>query len=116
MNPANIVVSVVVALASSGGLWATLQAVINRSGKRAEAAAQVLEAEERRRSVWMQEAQAAYRRLEGECERCRDALAALRGATADLVDLVDEIIPVLPMSDERVDQLRHVLRTVKLAL
>lgn len=90
-------VTVIVAVISSGSLWGFLQFVI---GRRSEAARQEAEKESRRdeRTKTLADAQAlaqktaldsanqAFRQVTRQCDKCYDELHALRAVTETLID------------------------------
>lgn len=93
----NALVTVLVAVVSSGGLWTFMQFVI---GRRSEAARQQAEAENRKdeRTKMLVEAQAvaqqtaldsadrALAQVTKRCDSCYDELHILRQAVGDLID------------------------------
>lgn len=96
-------ITVVVALLSSGGLWTFLQFVV---GRRAEAARREAEKQDRNdeRKVLLADAQAVAQQtaldsagralalVNQRCDTCFDELHALRGAAENLIDSIEVFV------------------------
>lgn len=128
MTTANYLVTVMVALLSGTGGWGTLQFLLNRSGRKAEAARLQAEAEKlaSSRAVLLADAQAmaqrtaldsanaAYGQVRQECADCRAELRLVRGATEALIDAIEEI--AVELSDGGKVRLRQAVRVARQAL
>lgn len=124
---ANYLVTIGLALASGTGGWSVLQFILNRTGRKAEAArlvaqveqsrSDVEESEARRRQILnefqvkaqeiaVQSATAAYERVQGEAEGCRHELRDLRRATETLIRAVEDVVFHLVISETDTHRLR----------
>lgn len=89
MNSAESLVTVLVAVVGSGGLWGTLQLLLNRHGRRAEAAAaqsaieqanvtkaqMLAEAQALAQKTALDSAHEAYQSVKEQCDACQKRLA-----------------------------------------
>lgn len=112
----NYLVTFVVALVSGTGGWSVLQMIINRKGRKAEAARLTAQTEQahletqqaeakrqqilsdlqaRAQQIAIESASNAYERVTAECDACRAELKDLRRATETLVRLVEDALPYL---------------------
>jgi hypothetical protein len=116
MSNVNVAVTIIVALVSGTGGWGVLQFILTRTGRKAEIARQLAEAEKATQegervkletaaheSDLLQRAQVIaqrtaldsaakrYRELREDYEEQRRSLRALRSATETLIDVVDSI-------------------------
>lgn len=116
MSNVNVAVTIIVALVSGTGGWGILQFILTRTGRKAEIARQLAEAEKSAQESerfkqeiathetdLLQRAQVVaqrtaldsaakrYRELREDYEEQRQSLRALRSATETLIDVVDAI-------------------------
>jgi uncharacterized protein YecA (UPF0149 family) len=124
---ANYLVTIIVAIVSGTGGWSVLQFVLNRTGRKAEAArltAQIEqnkidseEADHKRRlilsdfqaraqQIAVESATSAYERVQAECESCRDELREMRRAAESLIRAVEDIVFELTLTETDLYRLR----------
>ncbi len=116
MRDIDSLVTIMVAVAGSGGLWGTLQLILNRQGRRAEAAkaqaiadksivtrAQLLaQAQALAQKTALDSAHEAYESVRAQCDACTKRLAVTESR--------------LRRAEEREDTIMEVLRTLVLVL
>lgn len=116
MFATELITSAAVGLCSSGVLVASVQAFFNRTTRNAEAERQQSEAQARQHETWFREAEAAYQRVNNECNKCRQELQELRNVTENLIEALAEVIPMLPLDDDRTLKLRVAARAARQVL
>lgn len=110
------IVTVIIALVSGTGGWSALQFIINRTGRKAEAARLQAQTEQtkvntqeteinrqkmlsdmqaRAQQIAIESAANAYERVTRECDECRQELKGIRRSTEALITLIEEVIPSL---------------------
>jgi hypothetical protein len=121
------IVTVFVAIAGSTGFWGALQLVINRKGRKADAAKAVA-VEERTRATLLADAQAvaqktaldsaerSYLQVRRECKECRTELRQMREAAETLIIAIEEFAFADRRDEDGSLRLREAIRVARHAM
>lgn len=91
MSLSSLLTSSGIGAVGGGVIIACVEGIFGRGGKRAEAAARLVEAESQKHERWFREATESYERLEDECNKCIGRLRRLGTAFYGLLDDLNDL-------------------------